>query len=53
MHIIILKLLAKIKLSEKKICDNIKPLTNTDDLYFVLIMDTSDDMKNDIKNNNS
>ena len=40
----------KIKLSEKKICDNIKPLTNTDDLYFVLIMDTSDDMKNDIKN---
>ena len=39
----------KIKLTESKVMVDSKPLSNTSELYFVLIMDTSDEMKNDIK----
>ena len=39
----------KIKLTESKVIADSKPLSDTSELYFVLIMDTSDEMKNDIK----
>ena len=39
----------KIKLTESKVIIDSKPLSDTSELYFVLIMDTSDEMKNDIK----
>ena len=39
----------KIELTKSKLTADLKPLSDTNELYFVLIMDTSDEMKNDIK----
>ena len=39
----------KIELTKSKVTGDLKPLSDTNELYFILIMDTSEEMKNDIK----
>jgi len=39
----------KTKLTESKVTVGLKSLSDTKELYFILIIDTSSEMKNDIK----